>query len=104
MLTENPKSYGPVLQIPNIIGSFIAPARAVLEDWMEDYRQDPEVFTYFFNQPHVISMTTSVSTSSMAGCVLTTKLLSRRTAPRKSSQAITTPSSLVTGGYTGPSA
>ena len=42
--------FGPVLPIPNIIGSFIAPANTVLDDWMEDYRQDPEVFTYFFNQ------------------------------------------------------
>ena len=41
--------YGPVLPIPNIIGSFIAPAHTVLYDWMEDYRQDPEVFTYFLN-------------------------------------------------------
>ena len=41
--------YGPVLPIPNIIGSFIALANTVLDDWMEDYRQDPEVFTYFFN-------------------------------------------------------
>ena len=41
--------YGHVLPIPNIIGSFIAPAHTVLDDWMEDYRQDPEVFTYFFN-------------------------------------------------------
>ena len=39
--------YGPVLPIPNIIGSFIAPAHTVLDDWMDDYRQDPDVFTYF---------------------------------------------------------
>ena len=41
--------FGPVLPIPKIIGSFIATAHTVLDDWMEDYRQDPEVFTYFFN-------------------------------------------------------
>ena len=41
--------YGHVLPIPNTIGSFIAPAHTVLDDWMDDYRQDPEVFTYFFN-------------------------------------------------------
>ena len=38
-----------MLTIPNIIGSFIAPAHTVLDDWMCDYRQDPEVFSYFFN-------------------------------------------------------
>ena len=41
--------YGPVLTIPNIIGSFIAPAHTVLDDLMEDYGEDPEVFSYFFN-------------------------------------------------------
>ena len=41
--------YGPVLPIPSIIGSFIAPAHTVLDDWMGVYRQDPEVFSYFFN-------------------------------------------------------
>ena len=41
--------YVHILTIPNIIGSFIAPARAVLDDWMDDYRQDPEVFMYLFN-------------------------------------------------------
>ena len=41
--------YGPVLKIYNIIGSSIAPAQTVLDDWMDEYRQDPEVFTYFFN-------------------------------------------------------
>ena len=41
--------YGPVLPIPNIIGSFIATAHTVLDDWMEDYIQDPEVVTYLFN-------------------------------------------------------
>ena len=41
--------FGPVLPIPNIICSFIAPAHTVLVDWMDDCRHDPEVFTYFFN-------------------------------------------------------
>ena len=41
--------YGPVFPIHNIIGSFIATAHTVLDDWMQDYRQDTDVFTYFFN-------------------------------------------------------
>ena len=41
--------YGPVLPIPNLIGSFIAPDHTVLDNWMDDYRHDPEVFTYSFN-------------------------------------------------------
>ena len=41
--------FGPVFPIPNIIGSFFAPVHTVLDHWMEDYRQYPEVFTYLFN-------------------------------------------------------
>ena len=41
--------FGPVLPIPNIIGSFIAHAQTVLDDWMDDYRHDSEFCTYFFN-------------------------------------------------------
>ena len=41
--------YGPVFHIHHVIGSFIAPAHTFLNDWMDDYRQDHEVFTYFFN-------------------------------------------------------
>ena len=48
-ILKSEEIYGPVLLIPNIIGSFIAPAHTFLDDWREDYRQDPEVFTYFFN-------------------------------------------------------
>ena len=44
--------YGPVLTIPNIIGSSIATAYTVLDDWMDDYRQDHEVFTYVCQPRH----------------------------------------------------
>ena len=38
-----------MLPIPNIIDSFIATAHTVLDNWMEDYRQDSKVLSYFFN-------------------------------------------------------
>ena len=34
---------------PQHYRNFIAPANTVLDDWKDDYRHDPEVFTYFFN-------------------------------------------------------
>ena len=92
----------PILPIPNIIGSFIAPAHTVLDDWMENYRQDPEDFTYFFNPTTGGSRTTNANTSSTADCGQTTKSLSRKTVSKKSFQHTTTPLLQVTGWYTGP--
>ena len=96
--------FGPILPIPNIIGRFIAPAHTVLDDWMEDYRQDHEVFTYFFN-PTTRELKEDKRQHFKYGRLWADdKSLSKRTVSKRSSRPTMTPLSRVTGGYTEPSA